>query len=151
MSSVTSWKQRRDPLHRGDGAESVSLPEPAASESIVRHILVLEGFGRKTPYLSTTESEECARRFAGPHGRVWTTRVARAKEQGVGHISSQELLELLRGTGKGAAQWKSALEVAQARRYVEESDEHLLDFRPLIDRQHEEIAQVVVAIFERTA
>lgn len=33
----------------------------------------LEGAGRKTPYLSATESEEIARHFAGRDGRTWKT------------------------------------------------------------------------------
>lgn len=51
-----------------------------------------------------------------------------AEAQGVRHISRTALLGLLRGRGHGRARWGSALEVMQARRYVEENLEHLLDF-----------------------
>jgi hypothetical protein len=46
----------------------------------------------------------------------------------VKHRSRKELLQLLRGKGKGDAQWHSAFEVMRAHQFVEESEEHLADF-----------------------
>jgi hypothetical protein len=43
---------------------------PGADTSIVRHILYLDGYGRQTPYLSTTERTEVAAIF-GARGRIW--------------------------------------------------------------------------------
>ncbi len=125
------WKANRDPLFRGDARGGVSLPEPDADPSIVRHVLFLDGPGRSTPYLSTTESREVAERFAGRHGQVYTTRPPKWKKHGVGHLSRRELLQLLKGRGKGRASWPSAFEVLTARRRVEEHAEHLADFSGL--------------------
>ena len=47
--------------------------------------------------------------------------------------SRTELLSLMKGNGKGKAKWPSAFEVMQARRYVEQWEEHLLDFREVDD------------------
>jgi hypothetical protein len=69
-----------------------------------------------------------ARHFAGPAGHVYRAIVPVAEEHGVVHIGQKELLGLRRGKGKGRAAWPSALEVMQARRYVEQWAEHLLDF-----------------------
>jgi hypothetical protein len=82
---------------------------------------------RRTTH-STSESWEVAQRFAGSTGRVYECAVLDAEAQGVRHISRTALLGLLRGRGHGRARWGSALEVMQARRYVEENLEHLLDF-----------------------
>ncbi len=101
---------------------------PNANRSIVRHILFLDGAGRDTPYHSTSESRENAKYFAGELGGIYRTFVSRAADNAVRHISRIELLRLLRGTGQGDAAWPSALEVMQARRYVEQWSEHLLDF-----------------------
>lgn len=126
--AAQKWNRNRDPLYRGDHALSVCEPTPAADASLVRHVLYLEGPGRETPYLSATESREVAGRFAQARG-VWETTVPIAASAGVGHISNAELLKLLKGTGQGLAKWSSAYEVLNARRYVEEHGEHLLDFR----------------------
>lgn len=126
------WKQNRDPLYRGDHSVSVCAPTSLADESIVRHILYLEGPGRETPYLSTTEHREVASRFAQPNG-VWETTVPIAASVGVRHISNVELLGLMKGNGQGLAKWPSASEVSTARRYAEERGEHLLDFRTVND------------------
>ena len=126
------WKQSKNPLYRGDHKDTVSLPTSDANESVVRHVLYLEGPGRASPYLSTSERQETAKRFA-QKGGVWETLVARVKAEGVGHISRLELLGMLKGKGKGKAAWPSAFEIMQARRYVEEHGEHLLDFRNIID------------------
>lgn len=126
---MAGWKASRDPLFRGDGAGGVCLPTPAADDSIVRHLLYLDGAGRQTPYLSTTEDRAVAERFAGASGQVYATAVPTWAPRGVAHVPRTELLQNLKGKGKGRAAWPSALEVMQARRYVEESAEHLADFR----------------------
>lgn len=137
------WKASKDPLFRGDIAAGVRPPVPAADDSLVRHILYLEGPGRETPYLSTTESLEMARRFAGS-GTVWETSVLAARAHSVAHIANSELLAALKGNGKGKAKWSDAYEVMQARRYVEQWSEHLLDFRG-----HQEVEVAVTAVFHR--
>lgn len=121
------WRQRRDPLWRGD-AEIPTCPTPQANRSIVRHILFLDGAGRETPYHSTSESRQHAEHFANPGGGVYRTTVAQAREMGIHHISRLDLLDLLKGKGKGDAAWSNALDVLTARRYVEQWQEHLLRF-----------------------
>ena len=128
------WRIRKDPLFRGDHRDSVCVPVPTASPSIVRHVMYLEGPGRETPYLSTSEQSDVAERF-GQHGGVWSTSVPHASANGVLHISNSTLLGLMKGDGKGDAKWPNAFEVMQARRYVEEHSEHLLDFRQVDDPQ----------------
>lgn len=138
------WKQSRDPLYRGDHKDTVSVPTPGADGSVIRHVLYLEGPGRETPYLSTSERREVAKRFAQAGG-VWEVSVAHAKANGVGHISNSELLGLMNGNGKGIANWPNAFEVMQARRYVEEHSEHLLDFRDVA-----EVKNTVNQIFSKS-
>jgi hypothetical protein len=121
----------KDPLFRGAAKDSVCVPNPDADDSIVRHIMCFEGPGRETPYLSTSEEYEFAESFA--NGAVWETRMKKAKEESVGHIGRTELLSLMKGNGKGKAKWANAYEVMQARRYVEQWGEHLLDFREVED------------------
>ncbi len=128
MTSETTWKASRHPLFRGDRQEGVAVPTPAADPSLVRHILYLEGPGRESPYLSNSEQREVAKHFAGQEGQIWQTFVREAQSRGVKHLGQHELLALLKGRGKGKANWNSAYEVMQARRYVEEWAEHLLDF-----------------------
>lgn len=144
MKQQPKWKASKDSLFRGDTAAAVRLPTPRADDSIVRHVLYLEGPGRETPYLSTTESRDTARRFAGS-GAVWQTSVATAKANAVDHISNSELLSSLQGKGKGKAKWSDAYEVMQARRYVEQWSEHLLDFRDTQD-----VGATVAAAFGRS-
>jgi len=139
-----AWKKSRDPLFRGDSAAGVARPEPSANDSIVAHILYLDGAGRSTPYQSTTESEEMAQHFAGRRGRVYRTTVKAAVARSVHHISRIELLKLLRGTGKGRAKWRSRFEVMQARRYVEMWAEHLLDYG---DVAPEDVADIVAELY----
>ena len=127
------WRKSKDPLFRGDMKDCVRPPVPGADSSIVRHIMYLEGPGRETPYLSVTELEENAKHFAGKTGAVWNTTVPTAESLGVEHMSHIELLSQLNGNGKGKAKWKSPFEVMQARRYVEQWAEHLLDFRRTSD------------------
>lgn len=122
-----AWRKKMDPLYRGDASHSVQTPVPKANPSIVRHILYLGGYGRDTPYVSTTERVEIATFFAA-RGSVWKTTAPLAEEQGVAHIDNKQLLALLKGRGKGKAKWPNAYEVLQAKRYVEQHFEHLLDF-----------------------
>ena len=128
------WKASKDPLHRGDAKASVRAPMPSANDSIVRHVLYLEGPGRDTPYLSTSESYETAKHFAGD-GSVWVTSVVIAETHSVTHIGNSELLASLKGNGRGKAKWPDAFEVMQARRYVEQWSEYLLDFRTVQNPQ----------------
>lgn len=55
MTSKKTWKMSKDPLFRGDAKNAVCVPNPGADDSIVRHVMYLEGPGRETPYLSTSE------------------------------------------------------------------------------------------------
>jgi hypothetical protein len=122
------WKLSKDPLFRGDQPGGVRPPTHAADKSIVRHILYLEGPGRDTPYLSCTEIEDTAKRFAGRSGKIYQTFPPAWNEENVKHRSRKELLDLLKGDGKGDAKWHDAFELAIARKYVEEHQEHLCDF-----------------------
>ena len=129
MTSKKKWKVSKDHLYRGDGKSSVCVPNPHADDSIVRHIMYFEGPGRESPYLSTSEEYDLAENFS--NGAVWQTLVKIAEAESVAHISRTELLSLMKGNGKGLAKWPSAFEVMQARRYVEQWGEHLLDFREI--------------------
>ncbi len=142
MTTKKKWKASKDPLYRGDGKQSVCVPRPDADDSIVRHIMYFEGPGRETPYLSTSAEFELAENFST--GAVWKTLVKIAQAESVGHINRSELLSLMKGNGKGKAKWPNAFEVMQARRYVEQWGEHLLDFRDI-----EEPSLVVKKIFEK--
>ncbi|MDZ7753163.1 MAG: hypothetical protein U5S82_16255 [Gammaproteobacteria bacterium] len=93
--------------------------------------------------MSTSEEFELAEKFS--NGAVWQTLVKIAKAEAVGHISRAELLSLIKGNGKGKAKWLNAFEVMQARRYVEQWGEHLLDFRGI-----GEPAPVIKKIFEKS-
>jgi hypothetical protein len=143
MTTNKKWKMSRNPLFRGDGKDAVSVPNPKADDSIVRHIMFFEGPGRETPYLSTSEAYELAENFS--NGAVWETFVKIAKKESVLHISRAELLSLMKGKGKGKAEWPNAFEVMQARRYVEQWGEHLLDFRKV-----EDPAEVTKKIFSKS-
>ena len=66
--------------------------------------------------------------FARPIGTVWETSVALATGQAAKHIQRTQLLQNLKGFGKGKAKWDDAWEVAQAANYVEQWSEHLLDW-----------------------
>lgn len=130
--ATKKWNQAKDPLYRGDSKSSVDIPTPTANDSVVRHVMYFEGPGRETPYLSTTDRREVAEYFS-QKGAVWKTTVPIANASGVGHISNLELLDLMKGNGKGKAKWADASEVMTARKYVEEHSEHLLDFRAVTD------------------
>jgi hypothetical protein len=126
------WKRSKDPLFRGDHKDAVSVPSPGADDSVIRHVMYFEGPGRETPYLSASERRDVAERFAQAGG-IWEVSVPHAAAHGVEHLSNSELLELMKGHGKGAAKWTDPFEVMQARRYVEEHNEHLLDFRKVLE------------------
>ena len=138
------WKISKSPLYRGDSKDGVSVPSPHADNSIVRHVLFLEGPGRETPYLSASEEYDAASNFA-TGGIVWETFVKVAKLEGVKHLGRTELLSLMKGNGKGKAKWSRPFEVMQARRYVEQWSEHLLDFREVDDPEG-----VTKSIFEKS-
>lgn len=138
---AAKWRRSRDPLYRGDHPDTVAVPAPEASDSLIRHVLFLESFGRLTPYLSTSQSREAATQFAQPGG-LWSTTVKVANKSSVRHIGNDELLQLMRGRGKGAAAWDDPREVMRARVLVELHGEHLLDFRGITDP-----APVVAKIF----
>jgi len=139
------WRRKTDPLYRGDAVDAVFIPVPDADASIVRHILYLDGYGRETPYLSTTERIEVAAIF-GARGGIWKTMAPFADEHGVGHIDNKQLLTLLKGKGKGKAKWPNAYEVLQAKRYAEQHFEHLFDFSSV---DAAEVAGVVVKVFSK--
>jgi hypothetical protein len=143
MSLTKKWKPSKNPLLRGDSKAGVRVPTPNADDSIVRHILYLEGPGRETPYLSTSEKLEAAEFFA-QGGTIWIAFVKKANDHGIRHISNSDLLSNMKGNGKGKAKWDDAFEVMQARRYVEQWAEHLLDFRETIDPK-----SAVSSIFEK--
>ncbi|MFY2562455.1 hypothetical protein ACN469_32975 [Corallococcus terminator] len=124
------------------------MPTPLSNDSIVRHVLYLDGAGRETPYLSTSESQSAASHFAGRDGKIWKTLVKHIKSKNVHHISMSDLLAMLRGSGKGAAKWPSALETMTARKYVEQWSEHLLDFRDHKKTPKEQLEQLVHELFE---
>jgi hypothetical protein len=128
-----TWRQRKDPLWCGDGKDGLEPVDPGADPSLVRHILYLGGHGRATPYHSTSEEHAAAGHFAGTHGRVYSTTVPRTQAKGIAHISRVELLRLLKGKGQGLAKWSSALEVMQARKYVEQWCEHILSYADFTD------------------
>lgn len=134
------WKCSNDPLYRGDSVNGVVPPTHNANPSLVRHILYLEGHGRETPYLSCTESNDIAVRFAGRNGKAYQTSVSTWKTNGVSHRSRNELLALLKGKGHGKAEWSSAFEVMRANQYVEEHLEHLADFADLPDQPAVDLA-----------
>lgn len=144
-----SWKMTRDPLFRGDSASGVSIPRPSANRSIVRHILYLEGFGRETPYLSASEVRATAEYFAGPEGDIYVGRPKEWPVLGVKHRSRKELLQLLRGKGRGDAEWPSAFEVLRAHQYVEESQEHLADFTSAEHLSLRELQATVGRVFSK--
>lgn len=146
-----SKKAKKDvELFRGDDRSGVHVPQPDADPSIVRHILYLDGKGRPTPYLSTSESTEVAERFDNTRQTaVWVTLPREATEAGAGLISLTELRHLLKGEGKGAARWsgKNAnLLVKRALQLAEENQEHLLDFRSLDEA---EVGPLIQRIFVR--
>lgn len=146
MTTKQKWKISKDPLYRGESSSNPTIPTPQANKSIVRHVLYLEGQGRETPYLSTSESEDTARRFAGRSGSIFHAIAKEWHKSEVKHRSRKELLDLLKGKGKGDAGWGSAVEVLRAHQYVEEHAEHLADFSEI---QPEAAESTVNAIFKK--
>jgi len=146
---MAKWTQKKSKLLRGDKCGGVTIPNPQADPSIVRHILYLEGRGRETPYVSTTEDEEAASRFAGNEGCVYHTKVDKIRKYEAKHISRRELLQLLKGKGKGRANWPSAYEVMRARSYVEEWSEHLIDCTGRKELEQYELEAMVGMIFSK--
>lgn len=144
---MATWREKRNKLYRGDDRGGVCLPDPAADPSIVRHVLYLDGAGRATPYHSTSESRDIAQRFAGRRGKVYATKVARAKDEGVRHISRLELLNLLKGRGQGNASWSNPLQVMMARKYVEQYSEHLLDYQSIGNLDEEDLRKLIDRLF----
>jgi len=108
--------------------------------------LYLGGAGRESPYLSLTEDEDVAKRFAGKEGKVYESSARLLKQHEVGHITRQELTQWLKGTGKGRAQWPNVFDVLRARQYVEENAEHLADFSDLDSRTSEELRAIVASV-----
>lgn len=136
------WRHRRDPLYRGDHRGGVSLPTPTADKSLVRHILYLEGLGRETPYVSTTESRDTAAHFAGTNGQIYTT-TAHREEVEFTYLPRKTLLKMLRGRGQGLAAWSDPFEVTRARQYVEQHAEHLFSFSSCEHVPEQELRQLV--------
>ena len=85
--------------------------------------------------------------FAGKGGRIYLGLPAKWSPTGVRHRSRKELLQLLRGTGKGDAKWASAYEVMRARQYVEEWQEHLADFTSVSTMDETELRHLVDRLF----
>ena len=144
--AASSWKQKSGTLYRGDVKDGVALPVPDAEKSLVRHILYLEGYGRTTPYLSTSESKDTASHFAGTTGHVYEGTPRTWPSQNVAHRSRRELLQLLRGKGHGDAKWNSAFEVLRAYQYVEEHLEHLADFSSTTPKDNDDLTSIVSSI-----
>jgi len=96
---------------------------------LIRHILYIGGYGRESPYLSTSSEESSAARFASG-GRVWKTSGELAERLGAKHLSQSDLQAILKSSTKGRARWNNAWQRLQARKYVELYAEHLIDFIP---------------------
>ena len=141
----TVWKLKNGIVFRGDVAGGVALPVPNADKSMIRHILYLEGYGRTTPYLSATESKDIAEFFAS--GQVYSGKPVNWGAHNVTHWSRKTLKQLLKGNGKGNAQWSSAFEVLQASKYVEEHQEHLADFSNVNAPTSAQLIAIVQNIF----
>jgi hypothetical protein len=148
---MLSWAEmaghkKADPLFRGDAGDAVAIPSPAADPSLVRHILYLGGYGRESPYLSTSAEPSVAARFAGP-GRIWKTSGEKAEELGARHLGQLE--SILKTSTTGRARWHNARQRLQARAFVERHAEHLLDFIPFRTRSTA-VAEAVRDMFEKT-
>jgi hypothetical protein len=133
-------------LLRGDQPDAVSVPDPNASNLLIRHILYVDGYGRQTPYLSTSELREIAELW----GVVWETPSSLASSHGATHIRKDELLSIIRVSRRGRAGWPRRLERLQAMRYVEDNHEHLLDYTAFRDRPAAELTDAVKKTFSRS-
>lgn len=133
-------------LFRGDSETGVATPTPSSKTTIVEHILYLGGYGRETPFTSTTESEDAAGHFAGPSGAVWTTEASHAIAAGAKHWSKSTLVGNLRGFGKGRAKWTNRWEVAQAQQYVKRWSEHLLEWS---EQSSPDVVAAIGSVFQK--
>ncbi len=122
-----AWR-KIDGLCRGDAKTGVAVPDPRASLRVVAHILYLGGPGRATQFTSVSEREDVAENFAGRHGKVWRTTLPSARSNHADPIPRLQLMRDLTGRGKGVCAWDDPWEVSQARVYVEQWSEHLLDW-----------------------
>jgi hypothetical protein len=149
MSASKTWKAKTDPLFRGDAAHGVAVPVPDADRSLVRHLLQLESMGQPSPYLSASESEEVAQRFARDEGWVYQAKVPEWDAHKVRHVPFKELLQLLRGNGKGDARWHSSAEVFEAACNVKRDFEHLADFGSIEPQSSEHSQLTARTLFQR--
>lgn len=138
-----------DPLQRGDSAHAVTPPAPKGPDSIVRHVLQVDDC--RSPYLSTTERISEAKRWAGKSGAVWRTFVAQIESAELRWISRAELLEMLKAGKDAAVAWPRRSDLLAAQQYVEESAEHLIDFRSLTDQSSESVGAIVGNLFSKDA
>jgi hypothetical protein len=144
---VRTYRKSGD-LFRGDASEAVSVPNPAADPSLVRHILYLGGYGRESPYLSTSSEETSAAKFARGGGRIWKTSGQRAERLGAKHLSQDALLAILKSSTTGRASRRNTRQRLEARKLVELHAEHLIDFIPL-KKTSRGIGDVVNNMFEK--
>ena len=140
----TKWKLGHDQLYRGDMDPGPTPATFGSNPSIIRHILYLEGLGRETPYLSTSEFQASAQYFADGGGRVYTTNPMTWIGQNVSHIPRTMLNQLLTGKGKGRASWDRASDVRRARELVELHFEHLADFWTITSQADIDAATLVI-------
>ncbi|MBK5938188.1 hypothetical protein [Halochromatium roseum] len=91
-----------------------------------------------------------ASHFAASEGSIYIAYPKQWPTLGVAHRPRKELLQLLRGHGKGDAAWPSAYEVMRARQYVEEWQEHLADFTAAADATAQSLRERVDRIFRST-
>ncbi|MEA3644097.1 MAG: hypothetical protein VBE63_29865, partial [Lamprobacter sp.] len=98
-------------------------------------------------YLSASEDRNMASHFAASEGAIYIAYPKQWSTLGVAHRSRKELLQLLRGHGKGDAEWPSAYEVMRARQYVEEWQEHLADFAAAGDATAQSLRGLVDRVF----
>lgn len=115
---------------------------------MIRHILYLGGYGRESPYLSTSGDESLAGRFASGGGRVWKTSGELAERLGAKYLSQSELQTILKSSTKGRASWSNARQRLLARKYVELHAEHLIDFLPF-KQTPTTVKGVVLKVFEK--
>lgn len=128
----------------------MTLPAPKGNDSIVRHVLQIDPDSR-SPYLSTTERLSEAKVWAGKRGAVWRTFVARIQSAEIRWISRAELLAMLRDGKDATVAWPRPSDLLTAQQHVEESVEHLIDFRPLKDQSNESVGVVVGNLFSKDA
>ena len=142
--SLAEWRRSgigRQTLCRGDAADEVRLPDPAAAEDIVGHILCFHG--RHTPYLSTSETYEQAQHFAGG-GRVWQTTATSAESRDVKHLSRTEILGIL---NRKSQRFSNNHERLKAMDLVRRHAEHLLNFRSVSKLSESELRRLVTELF----